>query len=998
MASVTGKTPPGEVPGEDREQQLWNEFLSMIRGTHPRCHGNPQYLIGIQPGYGPRYVPVRDLYHVLVTGLTGSGKSVFLLSQILQDIYRGNSVFVFDPHGDLVEKVLTHVPRERWDDVVYVNPLTAKEYGRVVRYNFLEIKEGEEPSIVKRSFMDALHKNYPDFWGPRLDAIISHAIDLLFKSPETPTLPKLGRILSKDTYREILLEQCKDEAVNDFWRSTFKKYEEDAITSAQNKLYRILEETLIEPITAAERSTIDFGNLMQEGKIVLFDLREGALTGQITSFIGTLFLARIYQAGMAREKIPEGERVYCRVYVDEASRFLTGVLKENMQALRKYNVFLTVVCQNLDQFSNGVRSEGGISQYTSTVVAFQSSQETARSLEGFFPKLPAPIHKHLEQTKFHSFYISTLVGTKRENYYIQSIDPGIGENRPEEVIRHSLERYGERYDVQAKRPVLELPPFEFGPAAFFALSELEQRGEMSEEALQEKLGKFAKMAVRDALFRTLYDRGWATYEWKEGTAKTKQRFWRITEAGLEVLYPTVKISGNRLGGAKHITMLCLACKLYRELGFYPMLITGKSEYDTVTIQEGQRKVDVYPDIILFSPYPESTTRFSPTSWDVSRAIAVEIEAYPTGGKHTGAHLDRTRAHFVKARDILEMPVIFVVHTEREAEAVRRAIQEEGANIVPDVKAKYAPGNASVRALERALEKALDSSVNPALAMQIRKLCAMSKDADISEVAEPEDFIEEKLPEYVSHRWYEKMVQSEIEAERKAKAAAKEEREKELEIQLIEMPKEQQPAPATAVALGEKKEEDAKDLVMQELKRLRRQRIEPLKEDGWVFWKERLKDIDHLYAGKVLNGNPERVHVDFFDDAAKEVVSELGISLEPCCPEQFSPESRQPKFAVVKPPEEKEQPQPGQQVETPPAPSAQTARVRQLTIPPKPSEDRESKVVELKQMGAKWYIDKKSDKQYVRVCVWEEGKRKYIRLGLLDEELRQILKKHNVILQ
>jgi len=994
LVSTTGKTPPKGGQISDEELRLWNEILSMIRGTHPRCHGNPQYLIGIQPGYGPRYVPVRDLYHVLVTGLTGSGKSVFLLCQILQDIYRGNSVFIFDPHGDLVEKILAHVLRERWDDVVYINPLTAKEYGRVVRYNFLEVKEGEEPSIVKRSFMDALQKNYPEFWGPRLDAIISHAIDLLFKTPETPTLPKLGRILSKDTYREILLEQCKDEAVNDFWHSTFKKYEEDAITAAQNKLYRILEETLIEPITAAERSTIDFGNLMQEGKIVLFDLREGALTGQITSFIGTLFLARIYQAGMAREKIPEKERAYCRVYVDEASRFLTGVLKENMQALRKYNVFLTVVCQNLDQFSEGVRYEGGISQYTSTVVAFQSSQETAKSLEGFFPKLPAPIHKHLEQTKFYSFYISTLVGTKRENYYVQSIDPGVGENRPEEVIRHSLERYGERYDVQAKRPVLELPPFEFGPAAYFALSELEQRGEMSEEALQEKLGKFAKMAVRDALFRTLYDRGWAAYEWKEGTARTRQRFWRITEAGMEGLYPTLKISGNRLGGAKHIAMLCLACKLYRELGFYPMLITGKSEYDTVTIQEGQRKVDVYPDIILFSPYPESSTRFSPTSWDVSRSIAVEIEAYPTGGKHTGAHLDRTRAHFVKARDILEMPVIFVVHTEREADAVRRAIREEGANVVPDVRAKYAPGNASVRALERALEKALDSSVNPALAMQIRKLCTMSKDADISEVAEPEDFIEGKPPEYASHRWYEKAVRSEIEAEQKAKVAAKEERKEEVEIQPIETL--QAPTPAPVAVPSEK----VRDLVMLELKKQRRQRIEPLKEDGWVFWKEEIKGQPYLYAGKVVDGERERIQIDFLDDAMREVLSELKVSVEPHRPERFRPKLPKKAEAELSTQKAKKEKEPEKleikKTDKAALSALETDKNFEQWLAEIKRKDIRSQIVELKKLNARWRKKSKNGKEYVTARLRFNGKRKEVSLGLY-EEVEQILKEENVYL-
>ncbi|MEM3452667.1 MAG: hypothetical protein QW835_03460 [Candidatus Hadarchaeum sp.] len=732
------------------------------------------------------------------------------------------------------------------------------------------------------------------------------------------------------------------------------------------------------PITSAEHSTVDFGALMQEGKIVIFDIREGVLTSSLSSFIGTLFLARIYQAGMAREKLPESERRYCRVYVDEASRFLTSVLKENMQALRKYNVFLTVVCQNLDQFSEGIKSEGGISQYTSTVVAFQSSQETAKSLEGFFPRLPQPARSYLQQTKFHSFYISVVVGTRRENYYIQSIDPGRGENQPEEVIKHSLERYGERYDFQTKRVVLELPPFEFGPAAYFALSELEQRGEMSEEALQEKLGKFSKAAVRDALFRTLYDRGWATYEWREGPAKTRQRFWRITDVGLEVLYPTTSIAGNRLGGAKHIAMLCVACKLYRELGFYPMIITGKREYDTVTIREGQKKVDIYPDIILFSPYPETTTRHNPTSWDVSRAIAVEIEAYPTGGKHTGAHLDRTRAHFVKARDILEMPVIFVVHTEREAEAVRREIEKEGAKIVPDIKSHYVVGAAAVRTLEKILDEVPNSS--PALAAQIRKLCSISRQADISEVAEPEDFIEERTPDYASHRWYEMMRKEENEAK---VPKAREERVIEvLPVEAGQPPRLESGAEAAQEQRREEKAGGQVDETMEELKKVRRQKIEPLLKEGYVLWVEEIKGFPHLFAGKVLDTGPKRVHVDFFDDAAKWVLMDLGAFPYAECPERFR---ASPKVEVArKSNEDKAEPEKKENEDLARAQPIETIDLR-------------TKVLEFKNKSARWILKNVKGKKYLYARLGSGAERQEKSLGVFDENLQNICKELGIYL-
>ena len=949
--------------------QTWNEILSMIRGTHPRCNGNPQYVMGVEEGYGLRYIPAKDIYHALVTGITGCGKSIFLLSQIIQDILRGDTVFVFDPHGDLAEKLLTHIPRERWDDVVYVNPLTAKEYGRVVRYNFLEVKEGEEPTFVKRSFMDALQKNYPDFWGPRLDAILSHAIDLQFDAPETPTLPKLGRVLSKKTYRDNLLTHCNTEDVKDFWHLTFPRYRDDAVTSAQNKLYRILEEALIEPITSAEHSTIDFWNLMQGEKIVIFDIREGALTSEITGFIGTLFLARIYQAGMARERIPEEERRRVRVYVDEASRFMTDVLKENMQALRKYNVFLTVVCQNLDQFlgrsgTSGMggtgRKGGELSQYTSTVIAFQSSHETARTLEGFFPRLPADRpehrHEHLERAKLYCFYLSTIVGTKRENYYIKSIDPGLGENRPEEVIAHSLERCGEGYDTHEKHPTLELPYPDIGPAAYSALSELELRGGLdpttgevgwtSEESLQDKLAKFEDSAVTDALF-SLKERGFATSEWKKGQ-RTNQRFWRITDEGVEFLYPTAKISGDRLGGAKHIAMLCLTCRLYREMGFYPLIISGKREYDTVTIQEGEKKIDLYPDMLLFPQYTISSTRSNPTAWDASRRIAVEIEAYPRGGRYTGAHLDRTKAHFVSARDVLKMPVIFVVQTEGEAEPVRRAVEAEGARVVSNVHTQYAPGNAAVRVLGREYEEAIGQgmSAGTRFAMWVRKLAEMSREANISDLGEPEDFFEgEKVPEYADHRWTEEMKRREKEAEKRAAEGVRKE-EPVVGTEGIPGEEHQERAPAreeddTGEKLPGEPKPSAEENLMSDPRRTtiltclkeglvfwkegdilfagkedggvvykrkigtlddtarkllelfnialgalpdpRREKIANARKEGLVFWSEKMRDTAFLYAGKIVDGELEKKEIGFFDDACKIMVADLGVSVGPAPP-------------------------------------------------------------------------------------------------------------------
>lgn len=52
------------------------------------------------------------LRHTHIIGATGTGKSTLLLSMISQDIINGNGIAVLDPHGDLIESILTYIPAE----------------------------------------------------------------------------------------------------------------------------------------------------------------------------------------------------------------------------------------------------------------------------------------------------------------------------------------------------------------------------------------------------------------------------------------------------------------------------------------------------------------------------------------------------------------------------------------------------------------------------------------------------------------------------------------------------------------------------------------------------------------------------------------------------------------------------------------------------------------------------------------------------------------------
>lgn len=70
--------------------------------------------------------------HVFAIGMTGTGKSTFMKQSFLRDVQAGFGACYFDFHGQDATWLLDHLPTERLDDVVYINPLNP---ARVPGYN-----------------------------------------------------------------------------------------------------------------------------------------------------------------------------------------------------------------------------------------------------------------------------------------------------------------------------------------------------------------------------------------------------------------------------------------------------------------------------------------------------------------------------------------------------------------------------------------------------------------------------------------------------------------------------------------------------------------------------------------------------------------------------------------------------------------------------------------------------------------------------------------------
>ena len=80
-------------------------------------------------------------------GKTGTGKSKFLVSLMINDVKQGKGIGVIDPHGDTIEEIMMHIPEERKEDVIIFDPLDA-EYPFCI--NPLAIKPGESKQILAK--------------------------------------------------------------------------------------------------------------------------------------------------------------------------------------------------------------------------------------------------------------------------------------------------------------------------------------------------------------------------------------------------------------------------------------------------------------------------------------------------------------------------------------------------------------------------------------------------------------------------------------------------------------------------------------------------------------------------------------------------------------------------------------------------------------------------------------------------------------------------------
>jgi energy-coupling factor transporter ATP-binding protein EcfA2 len=328
--------------------------------------------------------------HLHVIGSSGSGKSTLLLNLIKQDLEHGEGICVIDPHGDLIDSVISHVPDNRIEDVVLFDP-SDSEFP--VGFNILHAKSSLEKSILSSDLI-ATFRGMSSSWGDVMDSVLANAILAFLESPRGGTLIELKRFLVEKEFREEYLTSVTDLGVRYFWQNEFPLIAGKPQASILIRLDGFLRQPLIRNIVCQKENRLDFRGIIDNRKILLVKLSEGQLGQENSYLLGTMLVSRLHQAAMGRQDT--SERPYFWLYIDEFHHFITPSLERILSGTRKYNMGLILAHQEFRQVQG--RSQEVASSVVSncyTRICFRLGDTDAERFAAGFSHFDTPALQNL---------------------------------------------------------------------------------------------------------------------------------------------------------------------------------------------------------------------------------------------------------------------------------------------------------------------------------------------------------------------------------------------------------------------------------------------------------------------------------------------------------------------------------------------------------------------------------------------------------------------------
>lgn len=299
--------------------------------------------------------------HTYIIGQTGVGKSGFLENLAFQDMHSGKGFAFIDPHGDVVEKLLANIPKERVEDVIYFNP---GDLDNPIGLNLFEFESEDQKDFLVQEAINMLYSLYDPthqgIVGPRLEHIFRNCALLLMADPNGGTFIDIPKLLVDDAFMKSKLKYVKDRNVLDFWTKEYpasqRSNESGEVTSwVVSKFGPFLSNTMMRNIMGQRKSGFNIRDVMDNNKILLVNLSKGKMGELNSKLLGMIFVMKFQVAAMSRADMSEEQRRDFCLFVDEFQNFATDSFESILSEARKYRLNLILGNQFMTQLTDKIR-------------------------------------------------------------------------------------------------------------------------------------------------------------------------------------------------------------------------------------------------------------------------------------------------------------------------------------------------------------------------------------------------------------------------------------------------------------------------------------------------------------------------------------------------------------------------------------------------------------------------------------------------------------------
>ena len=252
--------------------------------------------------------------------------------------------------------------------------------------------------------------------GPQLEHWLRNAALTVMAGPEGGSIIEIPKLFVDREFEMKKRSHLRDPIVIDFWTKQMTKtsafHKSEMLNYFMSKFGSFMNNSLMRNIIGQHVSSFEFGDLMDNKKIVLANLSKGKI-GEINSHMLGLILMSKLQAATLRRAVQEStDRTPFYLYLDEFQNFASDTFASLLSESRKYGLGIHITNQYLAQLPEAIKD--GVLGNVGTMVAFEVGAEDAKILSKEFQPITELDFMGLPR---FNFYIKLMIGGKTSEVF-----------------------------------------------------------------------------------------------------------------------------------------------------------------------------------------------------------------------------------------------------------------------------------------------------------------------------------------------------------------------------------------------------------------------------------------------------------------------------------------------------------------------------------------------------------------------------------------------------